>query len=320
MKRHSHELVTGILHSRLSAGAAGLAAIVAVCGFLAACSSSSGSPGAGDAAPSEAGQGDTGSGDAGGGTGLTCSDLLSCDEPCSSSTCTNACYAKSTAHAQGLFNGLTTCIADQCPSTDGGACANGSSMQCSQCDTMAATTACVTFLSACEDDTQAGPADPDGGAQVIDSGVVDAGPRVSCGMIVACDQSCAPGNTACQAKCAAEGTATAQALDMALANCVAQACPTTGPCADAGTACTGCQEQSYYGACVTPFTACQNDRSAMPDGGTEPVALQGGTISVLASGLDQPQVVLIQNGDAFFSEITSTGAVKKVPVDGAPST
>jgi hypothetical protein len=137
-------------------------------------------------------------------------------------------------------------------------------------------------------------------------------------MLLSCDQACAAGDTSCLMQCYGDGTATAQALDTALLDCVAGACPGTdgGPCSDAGSACMGCVEQSYYAECMGPFTACENDRSAMPDGGTEPVALQGGTINVLASNLSQPQAVLIQGGEAYFSEITSTGPVLKVPVDG----
>jgi hypothetical protein len=253
------------------------------------------------------------------GVGLTCQKLLSCDQACTSNACTNACYAKSTGHAQGLFNAMDDCINVNCPSTDGGACASSSSTACSQCNESAATGPCIKQLLACESDTMVGPPDPDGGgAQVIDSGTVsDAGPGVSCGSLVGCQQACAQSDTACTTKCFQEGTSMAQALDDALANCVSNTCPATdgGPCSSSGTTCSGCEEEAYYGACGTQFTQCQDDMSAS-DGGTMPVALHGGTITKIAGGLDQPQVVLIQNGHAYTSEVTATGPVLDVATSG----
>ncbi len=253
------------------------------------------------------------------GVGLTCAKLLSCDQACgSSNTCTDGCYARSTAHAQGLFNAMDDCINANCSSAAGGPCASPSSSACSQCNESAATGACINELLACESDTQMGPPDPDGGAEVIDSGATtDAGPRISCGAVVSCQQACPAGDASCQADCSSQGTSTAQALDEALTNCVSMACPASdgGACAEAGTTCGGCEQQAYYGVCGSQFTACQDDRSAS-DGGTEPVALNGGTIHQLIGGLDQPQVVLVQAGQVYTSEVASAGAVLSVPLAG----
>jgi hypothetical protein len=249
---------------------------------------------------------------------------LGCDQPCSSNACTDACYAKATGVAQGLFNAFTTCIDDNCPSTDGGPCASSSSSACSTCNTQAATGACVNLLLACETDNHAGPADPDGGSVVpYDAGVMEAGSSVSCGAIVSCQQGCAQGDASCLSTCLAQGTSTAQALDQALGNCVATACPAAdgGPCATQGSACSGCESQANFGACASQFQACQDDTSATDGGTTAPIAEQGGTIDVLLPGLSQPQVVLIQNGNAYTSEVTSTGRVLAVSAsDGGAAT
>jgi hypothetical protein len=267
------------------------------------CSSSSSGAAATDGGTSDAG------------VGLTCGKLLSCDQPCNDNPCTDACYARATGVAQGLFNAFVSCIADNCPSSAGSPCASPNSMACSQCNESAGTGPCINLLLACESDKHAGPSDPDGGSVVTpDAGFVqDAASGVSCATIVTCQQACAQGDTGCQTSCLQKGTAAAQALDQALSNCVSGACPTTdgGACAMSGTTCSGCEEQAYYGACASQFSACEST-----DGGGGPVAVHGGTLTEIASGLDQPQVVIIQNGKAYTSEVTQTGPVLSVPIAG----
>ncbi len=126
------------------------------------------------------------------------------------------------------------------------------------------------------------------------------------------------GDASCLSACVAKGTSAGQALDMALANCVATACPTTdgGPCAMSGSACTGCESQAEFGTCGDQFQACQDDTSAS-DGGTQPIPLHGGTVNVLVTGLSQPQV---QSGQLYFSEITQTGPVLTTPLAGGTPT
>ncbi|HEY1696753.1 MAG TPA: hypothetical protein VGG39_31540 [Polyangiaceae bacterium] len=293
--------------------------VAATVALFAACSSSKSAPGGSDASTDVAVvDGGVTEAEHDAGIGLTCAKLLQCDQPCSSNACTDACYAESTAHAQGLFNAMDDCINENCSSADGGPCASASSSACSQCNQSAATGPCINDLVACESDTTVGPPDPDGGAEQIDSGPgADAGPEISCGALVGCQQACAQGDTACQTTCSQEGTSTAQALDEALVNCVAGACPATdgGACSSQGTTCSGCEEQADYGTCGTQFSACQDDKSST-DGGTEPVALHGGTVKLLVPGLSQPQVVLIQNGQAYFSEVISAGPILKVPITG----
>jgi hypothetical protein len=251
--------------------------------------------------------------------GLTCGQLLACDMPCSSNACTNACYARATGYAQGLLNAFSQCIADNCPAGDGGPCESGSSATCSSCNEQAGTGPCVSILLACSSDKHVGPPDPDGGGAIPYDAGLDAGSHLSCGAITACQQACAPSDKACQKKCFDEGTSTAQALSEAVANCVAIACPSTdgGVCAVAGTACSGCESEADFGGCGPPFNACQSDKSGMDGGSTEPVALHGGTVSLLVPGLSEPVSALpVINGQVYFSEAIDPGPVLSLPVDG----
>ena len=100
------------------------------------------------------------------GVGLTCGKLLGCDQPCTSTACTNGCYAKATGVAQGLFNGLNDCINLHCSADAGGPCSGDSSSTCSSCQTAAATGACISNLATCENDVTVAPPDPDGGGVV----------------------------------------------------------------------------------------------------------------------------------------------------------
>jgi len=121
------------------------------------------------------------------------------------------------------------------------------------------------------------------------------------------------------------GTPTAQALANDLNNCLSAACPTTdgGSCATAGSTCTGCRTQAEFdqGTCGMAFSTCQSDDSNAPDASTSPVALLGGTIVTLAAGLNQPQVVIVQSGRVYYSQVSATGPVSDVSlVDaGAPA-
>jgi hypothetical protein len=342
-------------HPTSSLAILSLAAPVAVTALLAsaaACSSSSSG-----GAPVEAGTSETGAADArtdtkapdattdatssdaaadAGPPGLTCGKLLACDQGCSTSACTDACYASATGAAQGIFSALNACIDATCPSTgsaDGGPpCADAGSSTCSTCQSQAATGACSATLLTCEGDKTVGPADPDGGSASFDAGApVDAGPALNCGNLEACEGSCGDAGAGCAAACVASSTPTAQALANQLESCLTTACPyaDAGVCSSAGSACTGCRTQAEFdpSVCGTPFSACQADTSNSPDAGAGPVALLGGSIVTLASGLDQPQVVIIQGGFVFYSQVTSTAPVSKValgdggtaPVDLNPS-
>jgi hypothetical protein len=305
--------------------AALLVAFLAGASAVSACSSQSSLPG-GDggtkdvSAPHDGGAHDA-SKDAG--VGILCGKLLTCDQVCKSSACTDACYAEATGHAQGIFNAFNACLDAHCPSTDGGACANSGSSACSNCDTSAATGACISLLLVCEGDKQMGPPDPDGGSAEYDAGpMMDSGPRTSCGDLVGCQNACKDGDSACKKACFNQGTSAAQALDEALDNCVLTACPTTdgGPCAVASTTCTGCESEADFGTCGSQFSACQDDKSGSSDAGTDPVALHGGTVNLLLSGLDQPQVVIVQGGLLYSSEVASPGPVLDLPIAGGAAT
>ena len=71
--------------------------------------------------------------------GLTCGQILKCDQACgSNSSCTDGCYGKATAIAQGLFNDFTGCLNSQCAGSDA-----------ADCDVAAATGPCINGLLAC---------------------------------------------------------------------------------------------------------------------------------------------------------------------------
>jgi hypothetical protein len=300
-----------------------------------ACSSSSNPPSSGardagsiDSAASDAGSSnDATIGDAG--VGLTCAKLLMCDQVCTSTPCTDGCYDQSTGTAQGLFDAFNDCLDANCSSSTGGPCADPNSMGCSSCQESAATGACISDLVTCEDDKSVGPPDLDGGAVVVvDSGVVgDGAALLTCGQLAMCESACNGADaSACNATCAASATSTAQSLDDALTTCLATHCPAAdgGVCATPGSGCTGCQTQAEFDpdVCGTPFSNCQGDTSGTPDASVTPIALAGGTIVTLASGLDQPQVVIVNNGLVYYSQVSQTGAVSSVAlVDaGAPAT
>jgi hypothetical protein len=243
--------------------------------------------------------------------GLTCGLLLLCDQPCQIGACTDACYAKSTAVAQGLFDVFTACLDVACQS----ACSM-SSMACSTCDRSAATGACVGRLSDCMGDEFVGPENGDAGAIYPDAGPMDAGVKTNCGGLVACRGACAADAGSCIASCIDQSTVEAQGLANAVDRCLATTCPSTdgGPCAMGGSACTGCIAQAEFdnNTCGVPFTECQSDSSNSPDASVMPVALQGGTLKKLVGGLSQPQVVIEQQGFVYYSNITISGAVSRV--------
>jgi hypothetical protein len=239
--------------------------------------------------------------------------LLTCDQGCNSDSCTNGCYAQSTGVAQGLFDSLTTCIDMHCSNADGGPCVSPSSSSCSNCQTGAATGACVSNLEACEQDTTVGPPDPDGG------GVVghDAGALLNCGQYTACVGACSGDGGSCAANCASQATPEALALAGVLNSCLGTACPAAdgGPCAMAGMACNGCVEQNEFGGtCSAAYQQCQNDTSNSPDASTTPVVLEdGGVLSTVLSGVDQiGSTMIVQDGWLYFAQENVSNQVHRL--------
>jgi hypothetical protein len=255
-------------------------------------SSAAGADGAAEAGPS----------------GLTCNQLLTCDQACTSSACTDGCYAQATGVAQGLFNVFTACIAAQCP--DGGA----------SCQQNAGTGACIGDLSMCFADTFVGPPDPDGGGVVVP----DAGSTYNCGQLNTCLAGCpSDGGADCTTACNARATPQAEALEAALSSCLAMACPSTdgGPCAMQGLACMGCIEQvtlAQPNTCAAPYVACNNDRSNMPDGGGGvTVLVDGGVLSTVLTGLDQAASTVVASGGwLYFTQVVGGGPVYRLWVGG----
>jgi hypothetical protein len=262
----------------------------------------------------------TGGGDAGDGgmPGLTCNKLLNCDQACSSSACTDGCYAQATGVAQGLFDALNDCISANCSSADGGPCADPSSSSCSSCDTSAATGPCISDLLACTSDTHMGPADPDGGGVVVPP--MDAGMQLSCGEYTSCVAACSGDAGACTMMCTSQATAEAVALAQALNDCLATACPSGdgGPCQMQGTGCNGCVEQAEFGGpCSDPYNTCENDTSNSPDAGTTPTILNGGMLSTILTGVDQVgSSMIVRDGYLYFSEEGSANQIGRIPVGG----
>jgi hypothetical protein len=242
-----------------------------------------------------------------------------------SSACTDGCFFNSTAQAQGLFDFFNDCITERCPYTDPGACGpSSSSSACSNCQRAAATGACVSRLTLCTADNSMGPPNGDGGAIYPDAGTPDAGMRTNCGELLACEAQCGVDGGTCLNACLSTSTPEAQSLANAVARCWNMICPSAdgGVCATPSMACSGCITQSEFdnGECGIPFTTCQTDTSNSPDASVTPVALQGGTVRELVTGLDQPQVVIINNGYAYYSNISFTGAVSRVSLsDGGIS-
>ena len=87
-------------------------------------------------------------------SGISCAALLGCQQRCASQVCNVSCLASATAVAQGLFGSLESCIGAACPGVDAGACAVPDSPSCSQCQTGAATGACVSELQTCAANTR----------------------------------------------------------------------------------------------------------------------------------------------------------------------
>jgi hypothetical protein len=260
-----------------------------------------------------AGGGDAGSAGGGGGKdagheagppGIPCGALLGCDQACSTNACTDKCYAEATGVAQGLFDALNDCISATCPAGDGGPCASASSSSCSNCQTGAATGACISDLTTCLGDSAVGPPDPDGGGVVVPP--MDAAMQLNCGQYTSCVAACTGDAGACAASCANQATAEAQALAGVLNGCLAGACPSGdgGPCAMQGSGCNGCVEQAEFGGtCATPYTACENDTSNSPDGGGGPMVLQGGTLSTVLTGVDQVgSSMIVKGGYLYFAQ------------------
>lgn len=294
-------------------------AVIAACDDTSSINPVTGAGGTAGAAGAGAG-GDAGldaSSDAGsdatdaGPPGLTCAALLGCDQKCGSSdSCTNACYAKATGVAQGLFNTFNNCLNAQCAGSDA-----------SDCDTTAATGPCINDLLTCESDKVVGPADPDGGGVVVP--VSDAGQVYNCGQFLSCENNCSDDAGACQAACLAQATAEAAALAGALQNCLAMACPSTdgGPCVTPGLTCNGCivqVELAEPDTCAGPYVACNSDTSNNPDGGSGPMSLvDGGTISTILSGLDQcASTLLVSGGYLYFTQVATNGPVLRYALGG----
>jgi hypothetical protein len=259
--------------------------------------------------------------------GLTCGRLLTCDQNCSTSACTNACYASATGVAQGLFNAFNDCLSAACSSEPGGPCADAGSTTCSNCNTSAATGACISGLSPCLGDMSVGPPDPDGGALVTVTN--DGGAKLNCGKLVECQAACKPDAGACDMSCTDQATPEARALAGSLNGCLAMACPAVdgGPCQTQGPACSGCVEQvelAMPDTCAAPYIACNADTSNLPDGGTGPTPLiDGGVLTTLVSGIDQAASSLVaSNGYLYYAEVlTGTPVLKlKLGEDGGVPT
>jgi hypothetical protein len=244
--------------------------------------------------------------------GLTCGKLLQCDQNCPSDagSCTDTCYAESTAVAQGLFDAFDNCLNGACPSTDGGACADPNSQTCSNCDVQAATGACVSELQSCSSDSYVGPPNPDGGAVIP-----DAGGLTNCGQLITCLSTCAEDAGSCVQSCDDQATPEARALDGLLYACLAEACPITdgGPCASAGTGCNGCIEQAEFGGnCSGAYRNCESDTSNSGDAGI-PTALNGGTLATVFSSPTQVgSAMLIRDGYLYFSADDADNQVYRI--------
>jgi hypothetical protein len=254
----------------------------------------------------------------GGPNGLRCSQLLACDQVCTTNACTNGCYAESTGVAQGLFNALNDCINATCSSAAGGPCASASSSACSSCQTSAATGACVSNLLGCEEDPVVGPPDPDGGGVVVPP--MDGGHELNCGGFIACVAACTGDGGACASSCTDQATPEARALAGVLNACLATACPSAdgGVCATQGSACSGCVEQAELtltDPCGSPFTACEADTSNSPDAGTSPTVLEdGGALSTVATGIGSPGALFVHGGYLYFTQVVTDSQVNRVPL------
>jgi hypothetical protein len=332
MQRSLKMLFAGFLLIALAA------ALVVACGSSSSSSSKPGTDsGTSDATqdssvPSDAsdtGARDTGTMDAteepdGCSAGLTCFKLLLCDQPCSTSACTNACFAEATAVAQGLFDELTNCLNANCSSADGGPCASPNSAACNACETQMTTGACISNLSACEQDMHKGCANGDAGAVLP---TMDAGATYNCGELNTCLAGCTGDAGACTAACNAQATPEAKALEAALQGCLAMACPSTdgGPCTTEGTACMACIEEVTLAepdTCATPYITCNMDKSNEPDGGAGvQTFVDGGVVATVLTGLDQAASTIVAGGGyLYFTQVVGGGPVYRLPIGdgGAP--
>jgi hypothetical protein len=261
------------------------------------------------------------------GVGLLCGQLLSCDQKCGDSrSCTDACYAQSTAHAQALFNAFDQCLNANCPSAGSGPCADPNSSSCSQCNQSAATGACIGGLANCENDDQAGPPNTSGDAGDSGTGTDE----LACGALVACIANCphdVDGGSQyeqCVSVCKYSATPQALALDGLLQSCLDKECPRTpgGVCEHMDEACAGCQEQAVFAmpnVCADPWTNCQNDRSDTGDASTTPTVLDdGGVLTTLVTGMVQSASELrVLNGYLYFAEVTGDAPVQRFSIADA---
>jgi hypothetical protein len=251
-------------------------------------------------------------------SGLTCGELVKCDQACgSSNTCTEGCFLQTTENGQALFNRFNACLEIACPSSGGGPCVSPSSSDCSTCNQTAATGPCVGELAPCLTDTMTGPPNGDAGTGTADAGTGE----LNCGGIVACVSNCPIGSSYdnCASVGNSDGTAHALALYGTLNDCLNTACPTTdgGVCTSPGTACAGCQEQAVFAMpniCAVPWTSCQQDTSASGDAGAStPTALQdGGVVSTVATGIVQPASTIVVSNDYLYFAQVETGPVLRL--------
>jgi hypothetical protein len=290
--------------------------------FLACSSSSSVSPPAADGGKDVSVDGPKDSGppvDAG--VGLTCAKLLTCDQACSGSTCTNACYADSTAIAQGLFTAFDDCLDVECPSSDGGACASSGSSACSNCDMGAATGACVSLLAGCEGDTKVGPPNGDGGIVLPEAGA----DIYNCGELNVCLNHCPSGDDSCESACKVLATSKALSLYASLDACLIKACTDNGgPCKTPGTACNGCiVEADFSGACFNVYDACVRDTSNATDAGPPEALNDGGVLSTVLTGTNQAGGnIALGGGYIYYGQVNDVNKVGRVSlgIDGGTAT
>jgi len=237
--------------------------------------------------------------------GLTCSQLVFCDQSCTTNDCTNGCYAEATGVAQGLFNVFSDCVSAQCPNHD------------STCESNAGSGACGGDLAQCFSDTFVGPPDPDGGAVVVP----DSGATYNCGELNTCLANCpTDAGAGCATTCNDHATPQAEALEAALQSCLAIACPSTngGPCATPGPACAGCIEQvtlAQPNTCAAPYVACNSDTSNLGDGGpaTPTVLVNGPALSTILTGLDQAaSTIVVNNNWLYFTQVVTGGPVYRL--------
>jgi hypothetical protein len=300
---------------------AGFSLIVAI--SLQACSFGAPPPPAMEAGAREGGEG----GDAGT-NGLNCSALIKCDQPCGNNrTCTSACFARSTAIAQGYFDEFTSCLNVACSSGPGGPCAQPLSSTCASCNSTAATDTCVDKLVNCENDTAVGPPNGDGGVIFPDAGKTNG--LLACGALLACEAACPTDGgmgayDQCIAACKFSATPTAIKDYASLQKCFSTACPSTdgGPCEHPGTKCSGCQEVAVFAmpnTCAAPFETCEHDTSNGTGADSVPTA-HGGKLWTVVTGLVQPaSTLVVADGYLYFAQVIQDSKVHRVKVGDGKS-